>query len=329
MFGCCCAGAEPTSANCNAVAIHNATRHGRWCPVLTRTIVYLRPYPFLFCGVMGVGYGVPLRCLLPPKSLDDQYIEKIMLRTLVLLLAAHLLAMAGPARAQSPDEGYRLTPDLHVRPLGDGVWLHTWWMETPEYGRFSSNGMVVTSGREALLIDTPVDDALTERLLQWASDSLGAVVRRAVLTHAHNDRMGGIAALKRAGIVSYASPRTADRAEAQQWPGPDSLLADEQSLSVGNQSALIFFPGAGHTPDNIVVWLEPERLLFGGCFLKSEASQALGNLADADVTAWPASVRRLMSRFPGAEVVVPGHGAVGGFRTITHTLDLLEAHTPH
>ena len=243
--------------------------------------------------------------------------------TLLLLIAVVLVGTAG---AQDHSEGYVLSPDMRVRPLAQGVWLHTWWTALPEFGRFSSNGLVIVDDGEALLVDTPIDDAMTELLLRWAADSLGVPIRRAILTHAHSDRMGGIGALQRAGVVSYATALTADWAEAQQKPRPDSLLALDDHLRVGTRTVHTFFPGAGHSPDNIVVWLADAKLLHGGCFLKSEASRGLGNLGDADVMAWPVSVRQAMARYRDAEVVVPGHGPVGGYRTLERTLELLEAH---
>ena len=35
----------------------------------------------------------------------------------------------------------------------------------------------------------------------------------------------------------------------------------------------VFYPGPGHAPDNVVVWVGRERLLFGGCLLKDEEAQ--------------------------------------------------------
>lgn len=237
---------------------------------------------------------------------------------MILLLCSQTLS------AQEAAVSHNLSPELQVRPLSEGVWLHTWWTESPEWGRFSSNGLIVVSNGEALLIDTPGNDTLTEQLLRWAADSLGTPIRRAILTHAHDDRMGGIGALKRAGVISYSLPRTADWAERQKWPRPDSLLADEQTIRIGDRSVLTYFPGPGHTPDNLVVWLDREKILYGGCLVKPENSQTIGNLGDAVVEEWPQSIRRLIARFPAAVTVVPGHGKVGRTGALQRTLELLK-----
>ena len=53
------------------------------------------------------------------------------------------------------------------------------------------------------------------------------------------------------------------------------------------------------------------------------AAQNAGNLSDAVLAAWPATLDSLLVRFPDARIVVPGHGAPGGPELIRHTKALL------
>jgi metallo-beta-lactamase class B len=48
-------------------------------------------------------------------------------------------------------------------------------------------------------------------------------------------------------------------------------------------------------------------------------------VSDADVKQYPASIRRVLERYPKAELVVPGHGDVGGRELLEHTLALFAA----
>jgi glyoxylase-like metal-dependent hydrolase (beta-lactamase superfamily II) len=84
----------------------------------------------------------------------------------------------------------------------------------------------------------------------------------------------------------------------------------------------VFAPGAGHTRDNAVVWLAEQRILFGGCMVKSVTAPDLGYVADAVVADWPVSVRRARDRYSEARIVVPGHGTIHG-DSIGATLGLL------
>jgi glyoxylase-like metal-dependent hydrolase (beta-lactamase superfamily II) len=81
----------------------------------------------------------------------------------------------------------------------------------------------------------------------------------------------------------------------------------------------LVFPGAGHTRDNIVAWLPHHQVLFGGCFLKSVTGADLGNPV---VPAWADSLRRARTRYPDAQITVPGHGTIAG-DPAAHTLALL------
>lgn len=247
-------------------------------------------------------------------------------RPYFVLLVILLLSVSGGAFAQSVHDTYRLSPDLEVRKLADGVWLHTSWKDMQEWGRVLSNGIIVVSEGEALLIDTAWGEEPTEQLIDWISTTLKAPVVRAVVTHSHDDKMGGIGVLKRAGVTTYAQRLTSELAAQRGMALPDSLFTTEQLIPVGDRYVEAYFPGAGHTPDNVVVWLPDAKLLHGGCMIKEATSQHLGNLSDAVVSEWPASIERLMSRYGEAQVVVPSHGPVGDKELLDHTLHLLEAH---
>ena len=87
----------------------------------------------------------------------------------------------------------------------------------------------------------------------------------------------------------------------------------------------LFYPGAGHTRDNLVVWIPEAKLLFGGCLIKEEGARHIGNVTDADLQGWPGAIKNLQRRYPGVELVIPGHGRPGGPQALENTLALLAA----
>ena len=89
----------------------------------------------------------------------------------------------------------------------------------------------------------------------------------------------------------------------------------------------LYYPGPGHTRDNLVVWLPETRMLFAGCLVKSGLARSLGFVAEADLAAWPSALDRLGERYRQVEVVVPGHGPRGGSWLLGHTLKLVERET--
>lgn len=218
----------------------------------------------------------------------------------------------------------RLAADLELRRLGPGLWLHVSTHEVPRWGQVSANGLVVMGPKGTLLIDTPWTPAQTRRLLDWLRDSHAPTVTDVIVTHFHEDRLGGVPALPPSARV-HALASTSELAAGQGNGFSAAVLPPDSVLELAGESVEPFFPGAGHAPDNLVVWLPARHLLFGGCFVRSAASHDLGNLSDADVASWRAAVERVIDRFPTAAIVVPGHGALGDRQLLAHTRELVEA----
>lgn len=226
-----------------------------------------------------------------------------------------------PSTAAASDTGpgeYTLAPDITVRRIAPGVWVHT-TISGPDFGRYPANGLVVEDGAESLLVDTGWSPSQAEHLLAWAKETLGKPVRAAVATHFHGDRTAGIPVLAARNIPVYGLEDTVKLSTARGRPAPTETFSGARTQG----PVELFFPGAGHAPDNIVVWHRDSGVLFGGCFVKDGAAKDLGNVEDADLAAWPASLERTKERFPEARVVVPGHGAPGGPELLVHTRALI------
>lgn len=255
---------------------------------------------------------------------------------LILIIATACRSSGGaPASVPAPaavmslvssGAGWRLAPDVRIRPLVPGVWLHISDARFPaDTGPFvPSNGLLIVGDSGTTLIDTAWDDRQTALILGFARDSLHHPVTLAIITHAHSDRLGGLGALRAAGVRIVASSLTRARALATGLPVPDTiggLTAPGAARTV--RGLEMFYPGPAHTPDNLVVWLPAARVLFGGCMIRSAAATTLGNTADGVVDAWPASVARVQARYGAmARIVVPGHGDVGGVELLEHTREL-------
>jgi metallo-beta-lactamase class B VIM len=215
------------------------------------------------------------------------------------------------------------SPDLQVRELRPGVWLHTSWQPLDDGRRFPSNGLIVREGDHLLLVDTAWGEPATEDLLKWIDKTLRLPVKAAVVTHFHGDRLGGARVLESRRIPFHGHPLTPGLAAAIELPAPRVLSGLAASGGVDHVGSLeVFYPGPAHTRDNVVVWLPESRVLAGGCAVRAGDATALGNLADADVNSYAASIRRVLERYPKPEVVVPGHGDPGGVELLRNTLGL-------
>ncbi|MCU0917064.1 MAG: subclass B1 metallo-beta-lactamase [Planctomycetes bacterium] len=232
--------------------------------------------------------------------------------------------MAGCQSApQSPKaRTITISADITLHPLAEGVWVHTTWFDLPDYGRCPANGLLVVDGPEALLIDLPWTNELTATLCDWITRNLKATVQTVIPTHFHQDCMGGLAEAQRRGALSYASDKTIALAWQKGLPVPQVPCRSQTLIRCGTTLVLVTHPGAGHTTDNVIAWLPVQKILFGGCLIKSMDSASLGNTQDGDPAAYPATLRKVQAAYPEARIVVPGHGRWGGPGLIGHTLGL-------
>ncbi|MCK0068983.1 subclass B1 metallo-beta-lactamase [Kordiimonas laminariae] len=213
--------------------------------------------------------------------------------------------------------------------LAENIWMHTTYHKTKNWGKVRSNGLIVLTKEGALLIDTGWNNTQTQHILNWVHEELETTVTAAVFTHAHDDKMGGVQAVIDAGAKTFAHPLSNQFA-----PNEDLTPAEYnlQILSNGDAVAAhpafdgikIFYPGGGHTRDNIVVALPTANILFGGCLIRPGKSHSLGNTATADIKAWATSVKNVANRFPDTRLIVPSHGDPSGRKLLDHTIKLAQ-----
>lgn len=240
-----------------------------------------------------------------------------------ILLAGWSMACEGQQTATPPDR-IRITDDLEIERIGDNVWRHISYEYLESFGRSPGNGLVVVAGDEAVLLDTPWRDEQTAALFQWTRDELGARITTVVATHSHPDNLGGLGEAHRRGSSSVAYEKTVEFARENVRVVPQLAVGTSYDLSINDLLLELRFYGAGHTADNIVVWIPQENVLFGGCLVRSATTQLLGYTEEADLESWPRTIRRVLERYGSNEpIVVPGHGAPGGVELLQHTLELL------
>lgn len=239
------------------------------------------------------------------------------------------------------ERAVRIREDMTVRRLASKVYLVV--HEKP----WAANMLLVEMDDGSLvLVSTPYTYEATKALIGWTRDAFGERRITAVSTHFHWDGAGGIGALREAGIAVHGSDLTVEalrtrgermrsdtlggawedhrmkaELERTKLEPPNLVFAAREGLSLIQGELVAVWPGAGHSPDNLVVWFPKRRVLFGGCLVK--AGDSIGNLSDADLDAWPSSVRALR-RFP-AEWVIPGHGEPGDLSLLDNTLALVAA----
>ena len=226
--------------------------------------------------------------------------------------------------AQDISKKITINNDLEIVQLTSNVYMHISYAEFAGFGRVECNGMILTNGDKAFLFDTPPTELLTKQLVEWISQTLKLKVVGFLPNHWHIDCMGGLAYLQSIGVKSYANQMTIDIAKARNLPVPTHGFKDSLKLKLGNAEINCYFLGAGHSMDNIVVWIPSEKVLFPGCLVKEMNAKGLGNTVDGDLLAYPKTLQKVLRKFPDAKIVIPGHGAIGGIELVRHTMELLK-----
>lgn len=189
-----------------------------------------------------------------------------------------------------------------------------------------SNSMYLVTKEGVVMFDTPWDTTQFQPLLDSIEARHHKKVIMSISTHFHEDRTGGIDFLKAKGIKTYSSRQTYDLCKQRGEKQAEYYFTKDTSFKAGNHSIQAYYPGPGHAPDNIVIWVPKEKVLYGGCLIKSTEATSLGNLSDANLQAWPGSIQKVMAKYPSPAYVIPGHDGWSNNQSLQHTLQLLKTH---
>ncbi len=204
---------------------------------------------------------------------------------------------------------------------------------------------VVTGEREALVIDTGMGPSNGQRVREKA-ESLTERPLVLTITHFHPEHGFGAQVFKDRRIIYNRAqreefdkkaapylemfrgfgPAVADQLEGVELVAPDELYDEQTSLDLGGLAAELHYFGPAHTLGDQVVFLPEQRVLFTGDLVETRLFPIFPWFPPDDVdvsgSRWINVLNRLQSLKP--EVVVPGHGEVGGPELIRQVREYLE-----
>lgn len=212
---------------------------------------------------------------------------------------------------------------LRIEQLSPHTFMHVSYIDTEKWGKVGCNGMVVVNDNEAIVFDTPTDNLASVELVKWIQKTLESKITAVVATHFHEDCLGGLDVFHENQIPSYGLDLTLKLAHKQDKTIPQHGFDTTMELNVGNEKIICKYLGEGHTSDNIVGYYPAEKVLFGGCLIKSDGASK-GNLEDANVNSWSTTVEEVKSGFQEVEVVIPGHGKAGNSDLLDYTIQLFK-----
>jgi metallo-beta-lactamase class B len=211
---------------------------------------------------------------------------------------------------------------LDIKHLTGDTYIFTTY-KTYQGELVPANDMYVVTSQGIVLLDMPWDTKQVFPLLDSIEQRHHQKVVMSISTHFHDDRTGAIDLLKSRGVKTWSSKFTLDLCRIHKEKEAEYYFVKDTTFTVGNYSFEAYYPGKGHAPDNIVVWVPQSKILYGGCFVKSTESSGLGNMSDANVQEWETSVQKVMKKYPSPAYIIPGHMSWQSKKSLTHTLKLI------
>lgn len=213
---------------------------------------------------------------------------------------------------------------LTIKPVSNNTFVHTSYLQTEDFGNVPCNGMVHFNGDEAIIFDTPTTNEVSKELIDWVTQKHQKRIKAIVVTHFHEDCLGGLQAFHDYGATSFANAETLALIQQEKITTiPSIAFNDHMNIMVGEQLVQAHFFGEGHTSDNVVGYIPDEEVLFGGCLIKS-VNASKGYLGDASPKQWSATVASIKKAYPNLKVVIPGHGASGDTALLDYTIELFK-----
>ena len=246
------------------------------------------------------------------------------LRTLAALAAfAVALALGGEAFAQTLPTGDVTVTAQQVSPRGWFIQGDSGMASAANRGHSSNAGFVVT-GEGVVVVDALGTPPLGEAMLRAIRKVTDQPIRRVIVTHYHADHVYGLQPLKAAGAEIWAhrdgdayftSGQVDQRLEQRRrvlhpWVDertrvlkPDLWLEGDTDFRMGGVTFRVVHAGGAHSPEDVMVYVVEERLLFAGDLLFAGRVPFVGN---ADSKGWLQAMDKMIALKPA--VVVPGHG---------------------
>ncbi len=219
-----------------------------------------------------------------------------------------------------------VAPDVRAQQVSPS----SWYVEglsalgTSANQNFISNAAFVVTPAGVVVIDALGSPALAMRLMDEIAKVTPLPVTHVIATHYHADHIYGLQEFKDKGahIIAHAAAReylnsetarlrlTASRQDLAPWIDMSTRLvpADEwidgpKELVVGGLTFQLQPVGPSHTPEDLVVYLPQEKVLFAGDLVFRSRIPFVGQ---ADSGHWIKALDTLL--LFNAAVIVPGHG---------------------
>ena len=210
---------------------------------------------------------------------------------------------------------------LKISHLTGDFYIYTTY-NTYEGNQIPANGMYLVTNNGVVLFDTPWDTTQFQPLLDSINLKHNKSVVMCIATHWHSDRTEGLEYYRRQGIKTYTTVLTDELSKKNDMKRAQYLIEKDTIFNVGQYSFETYYPGQGHTVDNIVIWFEKEKILYGGCLIKGADAENLGYLGDSNVTEYHSTLKKVQKKCPNPKFIIVSHSNWNNINSLKHSIKL-------
>ena len=250
----------------------------------------------------------------------------------ILSLAVIVACFTGVPIAQAqPSKPPQVNADGTIQVKAIQVAPNTYFVQgVPEMGskqnqNFISNAGFVVTPKGVVVIDALGSPVLAQKLIQEIRKVTKQKIVAVVLTHYHADHVYGLQEFKRLGATVYAQREglnylasetakqrlIASRTDFAPWVNENTRLVpadvwidQSKTITVGGIEFRIGRVGPAHAPEDLIVSIPSEKVLFAGDLVFRGRIPFVGN---ADSRGWMSALDEIQKQNP--KIVVPGHGS--------------------
>jgi metallo-beta-lactamase class B len=208
---------------------------------------------------------------------------------------------------------------LKIAQLTRDFYIYTTY-NTYEESQVPANGMYLVTNNGVVMFDTPWDTSQFQSLLDSIKLKHNKSVVLCFATHWHSDKTAGLEYYRQQGIKTYTTVLTDELSKKNNKRRAQFLMAHDTVFNVGQYSFETYYPGPGHTEDNIVIWFEKEKILYGGCLIKGADDEDLGYLGDGNATEYAATLKKVQKKCRDPKFIVVAHSDWKNLNSLKHTL---------
>lgn len=210
---------------------------------------------------------------------------------------------------------------LKITHLTGDFYIYTTY-NTYEGYRIPANGMYVITTNGVALFDTPWDTTQFQPLLDSIKLNHNKEVTFCIATHWHSDRTEGLEYYKQLGIKTYTTKLTDELSKINGKKRAEYLIENDTIFNIDQYSFETYFPGQGHTEDNIVLWFNNEKILYGGCLIKGAEAENLGFLGDGNVLEYEKTLKNVQNRFSDPKYIIVSHHDWNNINSLKHSIKM-------